>query len=57
MSNSKDFVIKDGVLTKYKGAGGDVVIPEGVTEIGWRAFHSCEDVYKRQVGRNNHHRA
>ena len=42
MSNSKDFVIKDGVLTKYKGAGGDVVIPEGVTEIGWRAFHSCD---------------
>lgn len=29
-----DFIIKDGVLTGYKGSGGDVVIPEEVTAIG-----------------------
>ena len=26
-----DFVIEVGVLEKYKGEGGDIVIPEGVT--------------------------
>ena len=36
-----DFEITDGVLTKYTGAGGDVVIPEGVTSIGDQAFYSC----------------
>lgn len=40
MSNAKDFKInKDGVLTKYVGPGGDVVIPEGVTEIGKGVFN------------------
>lgn len=33
-----DFTIKDGVLTKYSGAGGAVVIPDGVTEIAREAF-------------------
>lgn len=32
------FEIENGVLIKYKGAGGDVVIPEGVAEIGDNAF-------------------
>lgn len=40
MSNASDFVIKNGILTKYVGTGGDVVIPEGVTEIGIKAFVS-----------------
>ena len=34
MSSASDFVIENGVLTEYKGPGGDVVIPEGVTSIG-----------------------
>ncbi len=34
MSNISDFVIKNGVLTKYTGPGGDVVIPDGVVKIG-----------------------
>ena len=34
MENMQDFVIENGVLEKYKGPGGDVAIPEGVTEIG-----------------------
>lgn len=38
MSSASDFVIENGVLTKYVGSGGDVVIPEGVTEIGDMAF-------------------
>ena len=38
MSDPKDFVIKNGVLTQYKGSGGDVVIPDDVVEIGEKAF-------------------
>ena len=38
MSNASDFIIENGVLKKYVGPGGDVVIPEDVTEIGRRAF-------------------
>lgn len=35
-SKPEDFVIEDGVLVEYVGPGGDVVIPDGVTEIrGW----------------------
>lgn len=38
MSNASDFVIEDGVLVKYVGPGGDVVIPTCVTTIGFHAF-------------------
>ena len=38
MSDASDFIIENGVLKKYVGPGGDVVIPEGVTEIGENAF-------------------
>lgn len=43
-----DFVIANGVLKQYTGAGGDVVIPSKdkngnpVTEIDYRAFYECE---------------
>ena len=36
--NEEDFVIKDGVLTKYVGVGGDVVVPDGVVAIDSYAF-------------------
>ncbi len=39
-----DFVIEDGVLTKYNGPGGNVIIPSGVTTIGDGAFWCCEDL-------------
>ncbi len=41
MSNPSDFVIENGVLKKYKGPGGDVVIPDDVTSIGDGAFYGC----------------
>lgn len=44
MSSASDFIIENGVLTKYVGPGGDVVIPEGVTVIGARAFQDCDGV-------------
>ena len=36
-----DLQIKGTVLIKYKGPGGDVVIPDGVTVIGTDAFEKC----------------
>ena len=44
MSNASDFIIENGVLKKYVGPGGDVVIPEGVTSIARFAFSKCEDL-------------
>lgn len=44
MSNANDFVIENGVLTRYTGPGGDVVIPAGVTEIGSGAFFWCRSL-------------
>ena len=41
MSNIEDFMIEDGVLKKYTGPGGDVVIPNGVKTIGLYAFSGC----------------
>ena len=41
MSSASDFIVENGVLTKYVGPGGDVVIPDGVTEIGSSAFLDC----------------
>ncbi|MCR5087891.1 MAG: leucine-rich repeat protein [Oscillospiraceae bacterium] len=41
MTNLSDFVIRDGVLKKYRGSGGNVRIPSGVTSIGDWAFLDC----------------
>ena len=39
-----DFTIENGVLKAYNGAGGNVVIPSGVTEIAENAFGYNDDV-------------
>ena len=44
LAAGSDFVIKDGVLIKYKGPGGDVVIPSNVNYIGEWAFSFCDDL-------------
>ena len=38
MGSASDFIIENGVLTKYTGLDGDVTIPEGVVVIGHSAF-------------------
>ena len=43
-SQKSDFEIKDGVLVKYHGGGGDVVIPKKVTSIGGFAFYECSEL-------------
>lgn len=43
-SDTNGFIIQNGVLTGYTGAGGDVVVPEGVTSIGNGAFSSCSSL-------------
>ena len=38
MSDLQNFVIENGVLKQYKGSGGSVEIPAGVTAIGEGVF-------------------
>ena len=44
MGVQNDFVIKDGVLETYEGAGGSVRIPDGVSKIADSAFSRCSGV-------------
>ncbi len=39
-----DFDIQNGVLVKYKGKGGNVVIPNTVKSIGRVAFYGCQSL-------------
>ena len=39
-----DFRIENGVLVQYTGIGGDVVIPDSVTSIGYSAFYECDSL-------------
>ena len=41
---SDDFVIETGMLKKYTGNGGSVIIPNGVTSIGDRVFSGCKNL-------------
>lgn len=40
-ADSSNFVIENGVLTKYTGGEDDVVIPNGIISIGDGAFWNC----------------
>ncbi len=42
--DEKDFVIEDGVLVRYVGAGGVVVLPHSVTTVGPKAFSANEAI-------------
>ena len=44
VADENGFVIEDGVLTKYTGTAEKVVIPDGVTMIGYYAFAACSDI-------------
>lgn len=39
---NNDFILENGTLTNYHGPGGDVVLPEGITEVGREAFFHCD---------------
>lgn len=39
-----DFTIQNGVLTKYTGSGGNVIIPNGVNKIGDEVFSHCTNL-------------
>lgn len=43
-ANDSNFTIENGVLTRYQGKGGDVVIPDGVTSIGKNVFNGCKNM-------------
>lgn len=41
---SKDFVIKDGILMEYRGSDEHIIIPENVTALGEGCFKNCRNV-------------
>ena len=43
MWDAQDFLIENGVMEKYVGIGGDVVIPDSVTSIDPLAFADCKN--------------
>lgn len=42
--DEKDFVVENGVLVKYVGSGGRVVLPTHVETVGSKAFEGCDSV-------------
>ncbi len=48
-ANSEDFVIENGVVTKYNGPGGHVVIPSGVTGVGSTLFFMNDTITSVEI--------
>ncbi len=46
---SSDFDIRNGMLLRYTGAGGDVVVPAEVRSIGADAFAGCEGLRSLRI--------
>lgn len=46
---SSDFDIRNGMLLRYTGAGGDVVLPAEVRSIGADAFAGCEGLRSLRI--------
>ena len=44
VNDGSGFIIDDNLLVEYIGDGGEVIIPNGVTIIGERAFYECDKV-------------
>lgn len=44
-----DFKIENKILVKYQGTAEYVIIPDGVTKIGGRAFEGCECVKQVEI--------
>lgn len=42
--DDRGFAISGSVLIGYTGASGNVVVPEGVSEIGGKAFFDCDSL-------------
>jgi hypothetical protein len=43
-AQDSDFVVNNGVLVRYNGSGGAVVVPDGITNIGESAFENLASV-------------
>lgn len=46
---NSDFVIENGVLKEYKGTDENVVIPNGVTEIGYGVFRENDNIQSVEI--------
>lgn len=44
MYDDKEFRIEDGMIMEYYGTGGDVIIPDGVTDIFFEVFSMCTTI-------------
>lgn len=45
LAADSNFIIdEDGVLEKYTGPGGDIIIPNSVTAIGEASFENCNEI-------------
>ncbi|MCM1150228.1 MAG: leucine-rich repeat protein [Butyricicoccus sp.] len=49
MADDSDFIISSNYLAIYKGPGGDIVIPEGVTYIGYLGAPICDSTNRDKV--------